>query len=118
MTKDELFYEMHALAMKARDNGLEKEGNNVLLTAIGEFMSNDCEYSKENIAAVIRVLAIVCNANGYTYARNILSHVAIALLLGEQAEIDLGVGIAVATLEHKKEFIQSDYYWPDDLDQK
>jgi hypothetical protein len=119
MTKDELFEETYALGIKARKNGLTDEGNNLLLTALADLRSDadfNFELSRQDVSGMIQRLARAAKANGLEYTAWNLAYVGIALMVGEESEVELGTAMAPLAKTLKERFVQGDFYWPEDFE--
>lgn len=116
MTKEELFDEVHALSMKARESGFTDAGDNLLLAATTVFTDDHFKYTREDIGAEIQALAAAAMKNGFKYTAWNLSYVALSLLSGEKTEIAFGMAMAPYGEILQKRFKASNFYWPENLD--
>ena len=116
MTKDELFDEIHALGVKARDAGHVEIGNELIVMNIVHFADTRPEWTREEIVGYLQPLAAFAMISGLKYAAFNISFIGMAMLLGEKAELDLGIAMMPVAAANKAAFKNSNFFWPDTLD--
>ena len=114
--KQEFIEKVIDLSYEIRNAGHIDAANNLILGVFAPALDDHFRFDREQLGAHIQALSQAANKNGFKYTAWNLAYVGLALLAGEETEVEFGVEMAPHGKELEKRFKQSNFYWPDEID--
>ena len=119
-TRSELFDEIHDLGVRVRNAGFTDLGNVLILSNLGDYKNyleeKGSGFQREDIAAYLRILASMAMDSGFTSTAFNISFIGLLLLIGEDAEKELGMAMTPVAKNQMRGTKVADFTWPDTLE--